>query len=94
MHTQVNGYLRYEGVLKLYWGLKKSIQLAPGVMYAKARNSRDSIYDFVSVDDAAYVMMLEEAQKVCVCAMCGDDVLACISSNVFFIICDYNKQLF
>ena len=51
-------------MLKIYWGLKKAIRLAPGVTYAKARNTRDSIYDFVSVDDAAYVMMLEEAQKV------------------------------
>ncbi len=62
----MNGYIRFEGVLKIYWGLKKSIKLAPGVLYAKARNNRDSIYDFVSVDDAAYVLMLEEAQKVCV----------------------------
>ncbi len=63
-HTQVNGQLSFEGVLKLYWGLKKPIRLAPGVMYAKARTDRDSIYDFVHGDDAAYVLMLEEAQKV------------------------------
>ena len=63
-HTQVNGRILYEGVLKIYWGLKKAITLAPGVMYAKSRNTRDSIYDFIGVDDAAYVMMLEEAQKV------------------------------
>ncbi len=60
----MNGQLMFEGVLKIYWGLKKSIRLAPGVMYAKARTDRDSIYDFVSVDDASYVLMLEEAQKV------------------------------
>ncbi len=40
---QVNGHIRFEGVLKIYWGLKKSIKLAPGVLYAKARNSRDSL---------------------------------------------------
>ncbi|XP_064387953.1 ras association domain-containing protein 4-like isoform X2 [Halichondria panicea] len=60
---EVNGQLSFEGVLKLYWGLKKPIRLAPGVMYAKARTDRDSIYDFVHGDDAAYVLMLEEAQK-------------------------------
>ena len=33
-------------------------------MYSKNRNSRASIYDFYGVDDAAYLMMLEEAAKV------------------------------
>ena len=33
-------------------------------MYAKNRNSRASVYDFYGVDDAAYLMMLEEAAKV------------------------------
>ena len=63
-HTQINGRILYEGVIKIYWGLKKAITLAPGVMYAKSRNNRDSVYDFIGVDDAAYIMMLEEAQKV------------------------------
>ena len=50
--------------MKIYWGLSKAITLAPGVMYSKNRNSRASIYDFYGVDDAAYLMMLEEAAKV------------------------------
>ena len=54
----------FEGVLKIYWGLSKPITLAPGVMYAKNRNSRASVYDYYGVDDAAYLMMLEEAAKV------------------------------
>lgn len=61
---EVNGRVYFEGVLKIYWGLSKPITLAPGVMYSKNRNSRASIYDFYGVDDAAYLMMLEEAAKV------------------------------
>lgn len=41
----------YEGVLKIYWGLKKSIQLAPGVLYAKAKNNRDSIHELVAPEN-------------------------------------------
>ena len=33
-------------------------------MYAKNQNSRASVYDFYGVDDAVYLMMLEEAAKV------------------------------
>ena len=53
----------FEGVLKIYWGLKNPIVLAPGAAYAKQRHNRQSIYDFVGVDDGAYLMMLEEAAK-------------------------------
>ena len=65
-HTQVNGKVLFEGIIKLYWGLNQPIILAPGVAYAKQRNSvlnRASIYDFVGVDDASYLMMLEEATR-------------------------------
>ena len=64
--TQVNGKVLFEGILKLYWGLHRPIILAPGAAYAKQRNSvlnRASIYDFVGVDDASYLMMLEEATR-------------------------------
>ena len=53
----------FEGVLKIYWGVKNALILAPGAAYAKQRNNRQSIYDFVGVDDGAYLMMLEEASK-------------------------------
>ena len=60
---QVNDRVLFEGVLKIYWGVKNSIFLAPGAAYAKQRHNRQSIYDFVGVDDGAYLMMLEEASK-------------------------------
>ena len=50
-------------MLKIYWGVKNALLLAPGAAYAKQRNNRQSIYDFVGVDDGAYLMMLEEASK-------------------------------
>ena len=59
----MNHRVLFEGVLKIYWGLKNPIVLAPGAAYAKQRNNRQSIYDFVGVDDGAYLMMLEEASK-------------------------------
>lgn len=63
MRTQVNDRILFEGVLKIYWGVKNALILAPGAAYAKQRNNRQSIYDFVGVDDGAYLMMLEEASK-------------------------------
>lgn len=60
---QVNNRILFEGVLKIYWGVKNAIVLAPGAAYAKQRHNRQSIYDFVGVDDGAYLMMLEEASK-------------------------------
>ena len=64
-HLQVNGKLLFEGILRLYWGLHQPIILAPGAAYSKQRNNvnRASIYDFVGVDDASYLMMLEEATR-------------------------------
>ena len=61
--AQVNNRILFEGVLKIYWGVKNAIILAPGAAYAKQRHNRQSIYDFVGVDDGAYLMMLEEASK-------------------------------
>ena len=63
LYLQVNHRVLFEGVLKIYWGLKNPIVLAPGAAYAKQRHNRQSIYDFVGVDDGAYLMMLEEAAK-------------------------------
>ena len=63
MALQVNNRILFEGVLKIYWGVKNAIILAPGAAYAKQRHNRQSIYDFVGVDDGAYLMMLEEASK-------------------------------
>ena len=60
---QVNNRILFEGVLKIYWGVKNALILAPGAAYAKQRHNRQSIYDFVGVDDGAYLMMLEEASK-------------------------------
>ena len=59
----MNNRVLFEGVLKIYWGVKKALILAPGAAYAKQRHNRQSIYDFVGVDDGAYLMMLEEASK-------------------------------
>ena len=59
----MNDRVLFEGVLKIYWGVKHAIILAPGAAYAKQRNNRQSIYDFVGVDDGSYLMMLEEASK-------------------------------
>ena len=59
----MNNRILFEGVLKIYWGVKNTIILAPGAAYAKQRHNRQSIYDFVGVDDGAYLMMLEEASK-------------------------------
>lgn len=64
MPREINGKVLFEGVLKIYWGLQKPIRLAPGITYTKQRYNRDSIYDFVGVDDASYLMMLEEAARV------------------------------
>jgi hypothetical protein len=62
-YREVSDRILFEGVLKIYWGVKNAIILAPGAAYAKQRNNRQSIYDFVGVDDGAYLMMLEEASK-------------------------------
>ena len=59
----MNNRILFEGVLKIYWGIKNALILAPGAAYAKQRHNRQSIYDFVGVDDGAYLMMLEEASK-------------------------------
>lgn len=60
---ETNGQLLFEGLLKLYWGLKQPIILSPGVMYNNRRQSsmRGSMADFVNINDEAYEMMLEEA---------------------------------
>jgi hypothetical protein len=60
---EVNNRILFEGVLKIYWGIKNALILAPGAAYAKQRHNRQSIYDFLGVDDGAYLMMLEEASK-------------------------------
>ena len=60
---QVKDRVLFEGVLKIYWGVKNALILAPGAAYAKQRHNHQSIYDFVGVDDGAYLMMLEEASK-------------------------------
>ena len=61
--VQVKDRVLFEGVLKIYWGVKNALILAPGAAYAKQRHNHQSIYDFVGVDDGAYLMMLEEASK-------------------------------
>ena len=54
----------YEGLLKLYWGLKKPITLSPGVMGNRHRQSvRGSIVDYIHVDDDAYGAMIAEAES-------------------------------
>ena len=63
LSLQVNNRILFEGVLKIYWGVKNALVLAPGAAYAKQRHNHQSIYDFVGVDDGAYLMMLEEASK-------------------------------
>lgn len=53
----------FEGLLKLYWGLKRPIILSPGVMYNRRQSSlRGSVADFANMDDEAYKIMLAEAE--------------------------------
>ena len=62
--TQVDGNVVLEGMISLYWGLKKPIVLAPGAIYAKQKMQyRDSIYEFIRSEDATYLQILDQATK-------------------------------
>ena len=44
LSSQANGVVLFEGVLKLYWGLKKAVTLPPGSTYAKQRYNRCNFF--------------------------------------------------
>ncbi len=71
-HKEVgDGNLVYEGVIKLYWGLKRYITLSSGdPVYRQQRGPRESLYNYVSIDDDGFQRMFENAQVlnfVCIC---------------------------
>ena len=63
-HKEVgDGSLVYEGVIKLYWGLKRHITLSSGdSAYKRQRGPRESLYNYVSIDDEGFSRMFENAQ--------------------------------
>lgn len=61
---ETNGQILFEGLLKLYWGLKQPIILSSGFMYSRRHSSiRGSMADFVNIDDETYKEMLAEAEE-------------------------------
>lgn len=63
-HRELNDRIFYEGVVKIYWGLKKPITVAPRRNYSARKSSlRDSRLNYVSIDDESFGSMLEEADR-------------------------------
>ena len=62
-HREVNDRILYEGLLKIYWGLKKPITVAPRKNYAGRKSSlRDSRINYASIDDDSFGSMLENPE--------------------------------
>ena len=68
-HREVSENLLYEGVIRLYWGLNKPIILSSGgPNYGRQRGFRESLYNYVSIDDEGFSKLFESSQ-VCVYMM-------------------------
>jgi hypothetical protein len=65
-YREVNGRIYYEGIFKIYWGLKKPIILSSGG-YGRQK-SRESSYNYISIDDEGFERMINKAQNG------GDDI--------------------
>lgn len=52
--------LFFEGVLKLYWGLKRHIVLSSGGANYGRQRARESSYNYVSIDDEGFDKMVTQ----------------------------------
>lgn len=59
-YKETGGRIFFEGVLKLYWGLKKHIVLASGSSnnYGRGQRGRESSYNYISIDDEGFDRMI------------------------------------
>ena len=63
-HREVNDRIFFEGVLKIYWGLKRPITVAPRKNIGGRKSTfRDSSLNFVSIDDESFGAILENATE-------------------------------
>lgn len=76
-HKEVNGRVFFEGILKLYWGLTKTIVLASGNSNYGRGKGRESVYNYISIEDAGFDKMIDEVQEIhiciyllCTCTLC------------------------
>ena len=67
---EVGDAVIYEGVLKIYWGLKKHITLQSN-SYSRQKQNRESLYNYVSIDDDRFTETLDHAPQVCRSISCN-----------------------
>ena len=63
-HREHSNRIFFEGLVKIYWGLKKHITVAPRNSYGGRKSAlRDSRLNYVSIDDESFGGLLENAGK-------------------------------
>ena len=55
----------FEGVIKIYWGLKKHIVLASNNSNYGRQRARESTYNYVSIDDEGFDKMISHVSNLC-----------------------------
>lgn len=58
-HREAGDRIFYEGILRLYWGLKRHIVLSSGANYGRQR-ARESSYNYISIDDEGFDKMVTQ----------------------------------
>ncbi|XP_011405685.2 PREDICTED: protein-methionine sulfoxide oxidase mical3b isoform X2 [Amphimedon queenslandica] len=61
-HREAGDRIFYEGILRLYWGLKRHIVLSSGANYGRQR-ARESSYNYISIDDEGFDKMVTQADS-------------------------------
>ena len=78
---EVGDVVIYEGVLKIYWGLKKHITLQSN-SYSRQKQNRESLYNYVSIEDDRFAETLDNAPQVCHSTSCS----CLIKSNAYMVL--------